>query len=119
MAEHLVVGKQGEILAREYLQARGYRILDANWHCRYGEVDLVATDGRDLVFVEVKTRRMLTAGDPLEAIGPHKLRRMRQVAFAWREAHPECAGRTRIDAIGIIAPRGREPRIQHVDNLLI
>ena len=119
MSTNIGVGKQGEETACEYLRYRGYHILDTNWHCRYGEVDIVAKHGTDLVFIEVKTRRVLNTGDPLEAITVHKLRRMRQVAFAWREAHPNVVGRTRIDAIGIYAPLGREPRIHHIDNLLI
>lgn len=119
MTNNISVGQAGEATACEYLRHRGFRILDTNWHCRYGEVDIVAQHGSDIVFVEVKTRRMLDTGHPLEALNPHKLRRMRQVAFEWRQAHPQVAGTTRIDAIGIYAPIGREPRIQHVDNLLI
>lgn len=70
------VGAAGEALAARELARRGYRVLDRNWHCRYGELDIIAEDGGELVFVEVKTRRGGALGLPEEAVTPAKRRRL-------------------------------------------
>lgn len=114
MTNHITVGKTGEHIARTYVEHEGMRILDHNWHCEHGEVDLVARDGHDLVFIEVKTRSSLAAGHPLEAITPKKISRMRRVAFAWLRAHDE-VGPVRLDAISVLMCEGRKPSILHIE----
>lgn len=109
-----VVGADGEAMAAAYLEAEGHVIVDKNWRCRYGEIDLVTRDQHEIVFVEVKTRTTGWAGHPLEAVTPTKLARLRRLAGAWIAAHPHHARRIRIDAIGIIAPPGRRAHLQHV-----
>lgn len=78
-----LIGRVGEDLAAARVADLGWRILDRNWRTRYGELDIVAADGRTLVIVEVKTRASRTFTDPLGAVTPDKLRRMRRLAQQW------------------------------------
>lgn len=103
-----LLGRRGEQLAAEYLVGLGHEIVERNWRCEYGEIDVVSRHATDIIFTEVKTRRSLTRGHPLEAITPQKLARLRRLAGAWVAANPHHPRRIRIDAIGIIArPGGR------------
>ena len=108
------LGKRGEDLAVEHLRRQGYRVLERNWRCARGEIDIVATDGSSLVFVEVKTRSSCDFGHPLESITLVKLARLRSLALAWSLAHPESRGSLRIDAIGVLAPYGKPFEVEHV-----
>ena len=109
------LGRRGEQLAVGYLQGLGYRVLERNWRCPVGELDIVALDGRELVVVEVKTRTSVAFGDPLEAVDDRKLTRLCVLAGAWRRAHPEVRPRgSRIDLIGVVAPRRGEPVVDHL-----
>lgn len=116
MATAVAVGRVGEAFARQWLQKRGWRILDTNWHCYEGEVDIVAIKNKDLVFFEVKTRRSLMFGHPVEAISVTKLRRMRTVAGRWLHAHPHHRGRIRLDLIGLLLRQGRF-EVEHVEGI--
>lgn len=107
------LGRRGEDLAAEYLVAAGHEVVERNWRCVDGEIDLVTREGTDLVFVEVKTRASLRAGHPLEAVTPKKLARMRRLAGRWIAAHPDQHGRARLDVVGIVARPGRAPDVQH------
>jgi putative endonuclease len=109
-----VLGKRGEELACAFLVAAGYLVLDRNWRCAQGEIDVVAFDGVDTVFVEVKARSSVAFGHPLEAITVQKLARLRRLAAAWCEAHPGSHDRIRIDAIAVIAPVGAPAEIEHL-----
>jgi len=108
------LGQRGETIAAEYLVARGLTILDTNWRCPQGEIDLVALDGDELVFVEVKTRSSVAFGHPLEAITVAKLARLRRLAAAWCEAHPGRHDTVRIDALAVIAPAAGEVTVEHL-----
>lgn len=120
MAAKDVLGRRGEEIATAFLIEAGYAIVDRNWRCRHGEIDVVAVDGNETVFVEVKTRSSLLFGHPLEAITVHKLARLRRLAAAWCDEHGAVAGRPggatriRIDAIGVVAAPGAAPVIDHV-----
>lgn len=105
------LGQVGEQLAAEHLVRRGFRILERNYRTRWGELDIVACDGRTLVFCEVKTRRAryargnLSLGwlGPLDSVGPGKREQVRRMASRWlseRRDHPHAA-LLRFDAIGI------------------
>lgn len=107
------LGRRGERWAADWLTERGMRILDANWRCPRGEIDLVARDGDELVVVEVKTRRGTSHGHALEAVTPVKAARLRGLAHAWREAHPDERGLMRIDVVGITVGGGRRD-VRHV-----
>lgn len=81
------VGRFGEDLAAQRLSAGGMVILDRNWRCREGEIDIVGRDGDCVVFVEVKTRSTSSFGDPAEAVTVRKAARMRRLAVRWLEEH--------------------------------
>jgi putative endonuclease len=114
MAANDTLGRRGEQLAASYLEGHGYTIVDRNWRCPQGEIDLVARDGPELVFVEVKTRSSVAFGHPLEAITAVKLARLWRLAAAWCEAHPGQHDAVRIDGIAVIAPRGGPVEIEHL-----
>jgi putative endonuclease len=77
------VGRFGEQVAADHLHADGLMILERNWRCRSGELDIVALDGSALVFIEVKTRSSLAFGSPAEAIDQAKIKRIRRLAMLW------------------------------------
>lgn len=114
MAAKDELGRRGEALAAAFLSRAGYVILDRNWRCGQGEIDVVARDGAETVFVEVKTRSSVAFGHPLEAITAQKLARLRRLAAAWCDAHPGSHHRIRIDAIAVVAPTGALPRVEHI-----
>jgi len=112
MARKDVLGRTGEQLAVDHLIDQGFEIIERNWRCRDGEIDIVAREGRTTVVVEVKTRGGTGYGHPLEAITPMKLARLRRLAGAWCAAHGPVTA-LRIDAIAVVAGRaGIE--IEHV-----
>lgn len=111
------LGRRGEALAAEHLIRRGYVIVDQNWRCALGEIDIIAQVGAWTVFVEVKTRSSLAYGHPLEAITPTKLARLRRLAGEWCVQHPVEARLIRIDAIAVVAPRVGDPVIEHLERV--
>jgi putative endonuclease len=114
MAAKDTLGRRGEQLAADYLVGTGMAIIERNWRCALGEIDVIARDGSETVFVEVKTRAGLGYGHPLESITAAKLARLRRLAAAWCEAHPGEGGGIRIDAVAVVAPRGGGVQIEHL-----
>ena len=108
------LGRLGENLATAYLEERGHDVVERNWRCWEGEIDVVSKQGGYIVFTEVKARRSTAAGHPLEAITPTKLARMRRLAGLWMLAHPDERGAMRLDVIAVIAPNDRTPVVEHV-----
>ena len=104
------LGARGERIAEAYLTDAGLRVLDRNWRCRDGELDLVAREGDALVFCEVKTRRATGYGHPVEAVTVAKQRRLRLLAQRWLSAHEEHAPDLRFDVVGVLL-RGRGPAV--------
>lgn len=97
------LGASYERKAAEYLTAEGYEILERNYRCHLGEIDIIARDGEYLCFIEVKFRRNSRLGDPLEAVGIQKQKRIRLVARYYLAVHCEySAGKCRFDAVGIL-----------------
>lgn len=95
------LGRTGERLAAERLVEVGYRILERNVRSRYGEIDLVAEEGGDLVFVEVKTRRGTSHGLPEEGVTLHKQRKLVQLAFHYLATHDYPDRSWRIDIVAV------------------
>ena len=110
MSTTIELGSLGENIAVTYLTDAGLRVLDRNWRCREGEIDLVARDGDALVFCEVKTRRGTGYGHPLEAVTRAKQIRLRTLAQRWLAAHAEHAPDLRFDVVGVLL-RGDEPAV--------
>lgn len=109
------LGRYGEELAAQHLVAAGMELLDRNWRCRHGELDLVARD-RDgtVVFVEVKTRSSTVFGEPAEAVGPVKARRVRALACRWLLEHPSGGCPLRFDVVSVVRQRGQAPLVRHL-----
>lgn len=113
--EARAVGDRGEDLACRHLETLGWQVVERNWRCRRGEIDVVARDtGGELVFCEVKTRRSTRLGLPSEAVTHAKARRLRVLAWAWLAAHDERPARFRIDLIGVLSVPGRTPSLEHL-----
>ena len=113
------LGNQGEQWVADYLVRRGCTILARNWHCRYGELDVVAASGPCILFVEVKTRRRGTVSDLLETVGPGKQRRLVLAVQCYLMCHPEERRQPRLDVCVILAPQGvdtKEPQICYLKN---
>jgi putative endonuclease len=117
MAAKDELGRRGETLGVGFLESAGLEIVERNWRCSQGEIDIVARDGDELVFVEVKTRSSVAFGHPLEAITATKLARLRRLAAAWCAAHPDVRGGIRIDALAVIAPTGGPVQIEHLERV--
>ena len=101
------LGVHGERIAEAFLTGAGLRVLDRNWRCREGELDIVARDGDVLVFCEVKTRRGIGYGHPVEAVTVAKQRRLRTLAQRWLAAHDEHAPELRFDVVGVLVRPAR------------
>lgn len=113
------VATLGEDLAAEALERAGLMVIERNWRCRAGEVDIIAVEddpevGPVLVVCEVKTRVGFDFGDPLEAVTPLKLSRMRAVTTAYLAEQRPGVARIRFDAIGIVVTGDRPPALTHV-----
>jgi putative endonuclease len=109
------VGRFGEQLAAERLVADGLVLLDRNWRCSDGELDIVAVDGEVLVFVEVKTRSSVAFGDPAEAVDRAKAARVRRLAVRWLGEHPERhSPELRFDVVAIVRRAPGGPTVRHI-----
>jgi putative endonuclease len=108
------LGRYGEDLAALHLAEDGLTVLDRNWRCRYGELDLVARDPTRLVFCEVKTRSSEEFGTPAEAVTPAKKARIRSLARHWQDEHDVRAPELRLDVISVLAPADGPVQLEHL-----
>lgn len=113
------LGAWGERVAAEHLRAGGYDILARNWRCAYGEIDIVARQGDELVFVEVKTRRGRGHGTPEEAVTAHKVRKLFELAqwYCVEEELDEADWRVDLMAVEL-DDTGKLLRCEHVPNIM-
>jgi putative endonuclease len=120
MAAKDELGRAGESRAVAHLRDSGYRILDRNWRCSQGEIDIVADHHGALVVIEVKTRSSEAFGHPFDAIDARKAARLWRLAMAWMAAHPDEARgrRLRIDAIAVTGPDPAAGRLEHLEDAL-
>jgi putative endonuclease len=107
------VGKYGEDRASEFLERLGYQVIERNWRCNVGEIDIVAHDQDCLVFAEVKTRTRVGFGHPFEAITSAKMQKMRQLVGEWCRAHDIASVQLRLDAISVLLTGG-QVHIEHL-----
>jgi putative endonuclease len=106
-------GGAGESLACRYLESEGYRIVERNWRCRSGEVDVIARDGDVLVFVEVKQRHGASHGEAVEAVTFGKRRRVVRAARLWAAARDVSESLLRFDVVSIDDDGQGRPRVRH------
>jgi putative endonuclease len=116
-ATRKALGNYGETLAARHLMEQGMILLDRNWRCDEGEIDLVLRDGDVLVVCEVKTRSGLDCGTPHEAVDDAKLARLQRLAVRWRRAHDIRPVDVRIDLVAVLRPRRGPSILDHVRGL--
>lgn len=107
-------------MAVQHLVKQGWSIVERNWRCSLGEVDIIAHTPPPepiLVFCEVKCRSGLGFGDPLEAITHDKLVRLRRLALTWLGERNDWVPRYRLDAIGVLLPRSGKPKVAHIEGV--
>ena len=110
-------GADGEKLARQYLRDKGYAILESNWSTTFGELDIVAKRGEELVFVEVKTRRGAGTQAALEAVTPAKHERLLKAVYQYLHDHDiDAETQWRMDVIAVALKDGVRPQIEHVED---
>lgn len=108
------LGAYGEAFAARHLVDQGMVLLDRNWRCDQGEIDLVLRDGRILVICEVKARSSLAFGSPLEGVTERKAARLRRLAARWLADHAIRPDEVRIDLVGILVPPRGPVQLDHV-----
>lgn len=107
------LGQQGEAFAVSYLKGLKYKILQTNYRCRCGEIDIIARDGKVLVFVEVKTRRGSSYGPPQLAVTPFKQRQISKTALTYLLQNRLMDANARFDVIALVF-RNAEPEVTHI-----
>ena len=105
MNQRQAFGKAGEDLAVRYLKKKGYKVLERNYTCPVGEIDIVARDGKTIVFVEVKTRRSLSYGSARLAITPHKQRKISMTALYYLKFNHQMRQDARFDVVTVFSTR--------------
>lgn len=115
-AQHLQRGRWGEDFAVRHLERLGLTVIDRNWRCREGEIDIVAEEAATdtIVICEVKTRSSEDFGSPLAAVTPRKVRRLRVLAGEWLRSHDRHARQVRIDVVGILLSTSGAPHVEHL-----
>jgi putative endonuclease len=112
-------GAHGETLAAQYLQQRDYHIAAQNWHCQYGEIDIIAQKDDLLAFVEVRTRRAPTTESAFASITPTKRQKLIAAAQTYLAEHDPTESLTwRIDVIAVALWNNQPPQIEHIEDAL-
>ncbi len=118
MTDTRLLGRFGEAVAADHLRKKGYRLLGLNYRTRRGEIDLIASKGRYLVFAEVKLRRSSEFAQAREFVTPAKQRRLIAAASEWMQNNAS-ALQPRFDVLEVYAPEGTntvEPLVRHWEN---
>lgn len=116
-AQRKALGDYGERLAGRELERRGLEVLDRNWRCAQGEIDIVARHGGALVVCEVKTRTSDRYGAPVEAVTARKAARLHRLGFAWAKAHQVAYEQLRIDVVAVLIAPGTLPVLTYYPGL--
>ncbi len=97
----IITGKEGEKIAAVFLKKNGYRVMETNFRCPLGEIDMIAEEGGDLVFVEVKTRKSWALGYPEQAVGIKKQKKLSQLALWYLQNNKQADKKTRFDVVAV------------------
>lgn len=112
-------GKLGEKIACSFLRSNGYKILETNYRCREGEIDIVAQYRDVLIFVEVRTKKGYKFGTPEESITPLKMQHLRAAAVHYEQHHPSLPPSWRIDLVAIqMNSQGKVCRVELIENVV-
>ncbi|HWC34764.1 MAG TPA: YraN family protein [Mycobacteriales bacterium] len=111
------LGKDGEDFAVRHLVGAGFDVIERNWRCDEGELDIIAVENNTLVVVEVKTRTSTDFGLPAEAVTWRKAAKLRELAARWIREH-SCRMPARVDVISIVMPRDGRTQLQHYRGVL-
>jgi putative endonuclease len=110
--DKITTGKEGEKIAADFLKKNGYRIVEINFRCPIGEIDIIAKERADLVFVEVKTRKSRELGYPEQAVGLRKQKKMSQLALWYLQKRKIIDTNSRFDVVAItLMPEKNEIRL--------
>jgi len=115
MNSHQEFGKQAESIAVKHLKRNGYRIIQKNYRNKLGEIDIIAKDGKTLVFVEVKAKRTTSFGNPKYAVTPKKQRKISMVALFYLKVNGQIDSRARFDVVAI-SSADSYPEIEIIKN---
>lgn len=113
------VGKEGEEIAVNFLQSKGYEILERNYHYGHGEIDIVAKDKECLVFIEVKTRINLELGEPEYAVNQKKIKQIKKMAELYLFDKDIDEAECRFDVVAVLLDDKKNPKITHYENAFI
>jgi len=108
------LGASGEVLAEKYLRQKNYKILGRNIRLKFGEIDILAQKGEDIVLVEVKTKTSLGFGAPFEEVDYFKKKKLWNLARAVSQKYPD--KNIRVDVVSILMLHNNEPQIEHIEN---
>jgi putative endonuclease len=111
------LGRYGEDVAARHLITDGFVVLERNWRCELGELDIVARDGRVLVVCEVKTRRSTRHGSPFEAVTQRKLHRIERLGLRWMKERGVRPASMRVDVVSVLRPGTGPTVVEHVRGL--
>ena len=117
-APHIALGRRGEDIAARYLETTGLVVLDRNWRCHAGELDIVCADGTGLVVCEVKTRSGTDFGTPAEAVDDAKAARIRDLAAHWRRDHGVRPCPVRFDIVAVLLRPDAAAEVRHLRGAL-
>ena len=109
-------GKHGEELSAKYLKKKKFTILARNYRKKYGELDIIATIDKELIFIEVKTRTSNRYGDPAEAVTPSKQKQIIRVAQAYLAENELFDASIRFDVVSVVCAKHTPPIISHIEN---
>ena len=116
--QRMATGGYGEATAARHLVEQGMVVLDRNWRCEQGELDLVLRDGEVLVACEVKTRSGAVGGAPHEAVDAAKAERLHRLLWRWCEEHDLRPSQTRVDLVGVLRAWRGSAQVDHVQGLV-
>lgn len=117
-AQHIFTGEWGEIVAEEHLRAKGYAIIERDWHSGHKDIDIIAKQGAEYVFIEVKTRTSNDFIAPEQAVNTQKLRNLRIAINHYIKSH-DIDNKVRFDIITIVGKPGDTPSVNHITNVML
>ena len=108
MAHHITLGREGEELAVAHLRKLRYKIMERNYRCKFGEIDIIALDNKALVFIEVKTRASQQFGSPQTGVTPKKQRQLTKIALSYLQRHRSFNREARFDVVAVEMESGQK-----------